>query len=64
MLFVVVVFAEGFSSAILEFLKSRGHNVSMWDTYSVVQGVVIDKDSHVTAHADSRKKGGAVIVEL
>lgn len=46
----------------MDFLITRGHEIEVATDFAVIQGVLLDDAGHVTAHADSRKQGQAVIV--
>lgn len=64
MLLYHAIITEGFSSEILLSLCMKNHVVDANDdkSFAVVQGVKVDSEGTVTAHADSRKQGEKVIV--
>ena len=57
-------FPAGFPKDILTYLEQKGHEIRPRLSSAVVQGVVVGEDGQVMAHADSRKKGKAVIVNV
>ena len=62
--FIILLFLYlgGFSGSILEFLKGKGHKIKLSSFSSVIQGIKINQNGLVTAYADSRKDGLAVLV--
>lgn len=57
----ICFYTADFPQGILDYLRGKGHEEKVSNSYAVVQGIVVAK-GHVTAHADSRKQGKAVIV--
>lgn len=54
---------DGFPESILKYLEGKGHNISLFNVLSVVQGIKVDRYGNVTAHGDSRKLGLGVVVD-
>jgi len=52
---------DGFSEAILDYLESKGHELSLLTSKSVVQGLLVENNV-TSAHADSRKQGTRVLI--
>ncbi len=56
--------SANFPQDVLDYLRDKGHNERRSTSYAVVQGVRVDREGQLTAHADSRKQGKAVIVKV